>query len=194
GRRRSARSPPRSTDRSTSRRGPRFRGATSASRTPRSSPRALGRSDPLPAAVGPLARCRSKWPTPSSGRGAYPAAASVQTSPSGRGASGYRRTVLTRRLARWLDDRLGASRFARSALDKAFPDHWSFMVGEIALYCFVVLVLTGIFLSFFFDPSPKEVVYHGAYNQLDGVRMSEAYRSTVSLSFDVRAGLVMRQM
>ncbi len=102
--------------------------------------------------------------------------------------------MITRRIARWIDDRLGTSRFARSALDKAFPDHWSFMLGEIALYCFVVLVLTGIFLSFFFDPSPKEVVYHGAYNQLDGVRMSEAYRSTVSLSFDVRAGLVMRQM
>ena len=102
--------------------------------------------------------------------------------------------MITRRIARWVDDRLGASRFARSTLDKAFPDHWSFMLGEIALYCFVVLVLTGIFLSFFFDPSPKEVVYHGAYNPLDGVRMSEAYRSTVALSFDVRAGLVMRQM
>ena len=102
--------------------------------------------------------------------------------------------MITRRIARWLDDRLGASRFARSTLDKAFPDHWSFMLGEIALYCFVVLVLTGIFLSFFFDPSPKKVFYHGSYTQLHGVHMSEAYRSAVSLSFDVRAGLVMRQM
>ena len=102
--------------------------------------------------------------------------------------------MITRRIARWLDDRLGASRFARSTLDKAFPDHWSFMLGEIALYCFVVLVLTGIFLAFFFDPSPKKVFYHGNYTQLHGVHMSEAYRSAVSLSFDVRAGLVMRQM
>jgi ubiquinol-cytochrome c reductase cytochrome b subunit len=98
------------------------------------------------------------------------------------------------RLGRWFDDRLGASRFARSALDKIFPDHWSFMLGEVALYCFVVLVLTGTFLTFFFDPGSKEVVYHGAYTPLRGVQMSEAYRSTVRLSFDVRAGLVMRQL
>ncbi|HEY4396103.1 MAG TPA: cytochrome b, partial [Acidimicrobiia bacterium] len=74
--------------------------------------------------------------------------------------------MITRRIARWIDDRLGASRFARTTLDKAFPDHWSFMLGEIALYCFVVLVVTGIFLSFFFDPSPKKVFYHGDYAQL----------------------------
>ena len=98
------------------------------------------------------------------------------------------------RLGRWFDDRLGASRFARSALDKVFPDHWSFMVGEVALYCFVVLVVTGVFLTFFFDPSPREVVYHGAYAPLRNVPMSEAYRSAVRLSFDVRAGLVMRQL
>ena len=96
--------------------------------------------------------------------------------------------------ARWVDDRLGLSRFARTTLDKVFPDHWSFMLGEVALYAFVVLVLTGVFLTFFFDPSTKEVVYHGAYKPLEGVRMSEAYRSTVRLSFDVRAGLVMRQV
>jgi ubiquinol-cytochrome c reductase cytochrome b subunit len=98
------------------------------------------------------------------------------------------------RIARWVDDRLGLSRFARTTLDKVFPDHWSFMLGEVALYCFVVLVLTGVFLTFFFEPSTKEVVYHGAYKPLDGVSMSEAYRSTVRLSFDVRAGLVMRQI
>jgi ubiquinol-cytochrome c reductase cytochrome b subunit len=98
------------------------------------------------------------------------------------------------RLGRWVDDRLGASRFARSALDKVFPDHWSFMLGEVALYCFVVLVVTGVFLTFFFDPSPRDVVYHGSYAPLRGLHMSEAYRSAVRLSFDVRAGLVMRQI
>src|SRR3954447_5521658 len=98
------------------------------------------------------------------------------------------------RLLGWFDDRLGASRFARSALNKVFPDNWSFMLGEIALYSFVVLVLTGTYLTFFFDPGSKEVTYHGAYAPLNGVRMTEAYRSTVRLSFDVRAGLVFRQI
>jgi ubiquinol-cytochrome c reductase cytochrome b subunit len=98
------------------------------------------------------------------------------------------------RVARWVDDRLSASRFARTALNKVFPDHWSFMLGEVALYAFVVLLLTGVFLTFFFDPSTHEVVYHGSYSALQGVTMSEAYESTVRLSFDVRAGLVMRQI
>src|SRR3954468_18524438 len=98
------------------------------------------------------------------------------------------------RLLGWFDDRLGASRFARSALNKVFPDNWSFMLGEIALYSFVVLVLTGTYLTFFFDPGSKEVTYHGSYKPLVGVRMTEAYRSTVRLSFDVRAGLVFRQI
>ncbi len=98
------------------------------------------------------------------------------------------------RLIRWFDDRLGGTRFTRKALDKVFPDHWSFMLGEIALYCFIVLVVTGVFLTFFFHPSAQEVVYNGSYRPLSGVRMSEAYRSTVDLSFDVRAGLVIRQI
>jgi ubiquinol-cytochrome c reductase cytochrome b subunit len=98
------------------------------------------------------------------------------------------------RLARWIDDRLGASAFTQHALNKVFPDHWSFLLGEIALYCFVVLVLTGTFLTFFFDASTSESVYRGAYEPLDGVVVTDAYRSVVELSFDVRAGLVMRQI
>lgn len=98
------------------------------------------------------------------------------------------------RLFDWFDDRLGVSRFTRSALDKIFPDNWSFMLGEIALYCFMVLVLTGTYLTFFFSPSSKEVTYSGSYAPLHGVTMSEAYNSTVRLSFDVRAGLMFRQM
>jgi ubiquinol-cytochrome c reductase cytochrome b subunit len=94
----------------------------------------------------------------------------------------------------WLDKRVGASSFTRSALNKVFPDHWSFMLGEVALYAFVVLVLTGTFLSFFFHASTSEVVYHGAYAPLNGVEMSDAYKSTLDLSFSVRAGLVMRQI
>jgi ubiquinol-cytochrome c reductase cytochrome b subunit len=98
------------------------------------------------------------------------------------------------RLGRWIDDRLGMSRVGRKALNKAFPDHWSFMLGELAAYCFLVLVATGVYLTFFFNDSQQEVVYHGAYKPLEGVRMSEAYESVVHLSFDVRAGLVMRQI
>jgi ubiquinol-cytochrome c reductase cytochrome b subunit len=99
-----------------------------------------------------------------------------------------------RRSARWLDERLGAGEFTRTALNKVFPDHWSFMIGELALYCFMVLVLTGIYLTFFFHPSQQEVVYQGSYVPLQGVEMTDAYRSALDLSFDVRAGLVMRQI
>jgi ubiquinol-cytochrome c reductase cytochrome b subunit len=101
--------------------------------------------------------------------------------------------VITRRAVQFVDDRLGTSGFARSALDKVFPDHWSFMLGEIALYCFVVLVGTGTFLTFFFKASSGEVLYHGSYVPLRNVPVSEAYRSVLNLSFDVRAGMVMRQ-
>jgi ubiquinol-cytochrome c reductase cytochrome b subunit len=98
------------------------------------------------------------------------------------------------KLARWIDNRLGASAFTQQALNKVFPDHWSFMLGEIALYSFVVLLLTGTFLSFFFDASTSESVYRGGYEPLDGVVVTDAYRSVLELSFDVRAGLVMRQI
>ncbi|MGH9230455.1 MAG: cytochrome bc1 complex cytochrome b subunit [Acidimicrobiales bacterium] len=102
--------------------------------------------------------------------------------------------LYTHRIARWIDSRLGAAKFARTALNKVFPDNWSFMLGELALYSFVVLVLTGIYLTFFFDPSANQVVYTGSYEPLRGVEMSEAFRSALELSFDVRAGLVMRQI
>ena len=100
---------------------------------------------------------------------------------------------MLKRISGWVDDRLSAASFTRHALNKVFPDHWSFMLGEIALYSFVVLLLTGVFLTFFFDPSLAETTYEGSYAPLHGVHMSEAFRSSVELSFDVRAGLVMRQ-
>jgi len=98
------------------------------------------------------------------------------------------------RTARWFDDRLHASRFVQSSFDKIFPDHWSFMLGEIALYSFVVLLVTGVYLTFFYVPSLKDVVYTGSYAPLRGQHMSEAYQSTLNISFQVRAGLVMRQI
>lgn len=99
-----------------------------------------------------------------------------------------------RRLLRWFDDRLAASRFASTALNRVFPDHWSFLIGEIAAYALIVLILTGTYLTFFFTPSAEEVVYSGSYAPLQGVEMSAAYASALDISFDVRAGLVMRQM
>jgi len=96
--------------------------------------------------------------------------------------------------ARFVDERLGSAGFLRRSFNKVFPDHWSFMIGEIALYSFVILLLTGTYLTFFFVPSATEVVYNGSYPPLKGVTVSEAYRSAVDLSFDVRAGLLIRQM
>jgi ubiquinol-cytochrome c reductase cytochrome b subunit len=93
-----------------------------------------------------------------------------------------------------LDDRLGVAKGGRVFLDKIFPDHWSFMLGEIALYSFVVLIATGVFLSLYFVPSTQQVIYHGSYRPLDGQYVSEAFRSTVNISFDVRGGLLVRQM
>ncbi|MFJ9722148.1 cytochrome bc complex cytochrome b subunit [Streptomyces sp. NPDC101209] len=78
-------------------------------------------------------------------------------------------------------------------LRKAFPDHWSFLLGELALYSLLVLVLTGVWLTFFFHPDMREVVYDGSYVPLRGVRVSDAFDSTLRLSFDVRGGLLMRQ-
>ncbi|MEY2570707.1 MAG: ubiquinol-cytochrome c reductase cytochrome b subunit, partial [Acidimicrobiaceae bacterium] len=101
---------------------------------------------------------------------------------------------LLRRTALWLDRRLGGAHVARTALNKVFPDHWSFMLGELALYCFVILLITGTYLTFFFKASTKDVVYHGSYKAMQGVHMSEAYQSALNISFDVRAGLVMRQI
>ena len=102
--------------------------------------------------------------------------------------------MFTPRIVRWFDRRLGGARVAKKTLDKVFPDHWSFLLGEAALYCFVVLVATGTYLTFFFSPSQGEVVYDGSYAPLVGVTMSQAYESTLRISFDVRAGLVIRQM
>src|SRR4051794_4154157 len=97
-------------------------------------------------------------------------------------------------VAEWADDRLGLATMARKNLRKVFPDHWSFMLGEIALWSFVVLLLTGVFLTFWFTPSMSESAYQGSYTQLRGVPMSDAYASTLHISFDIRGGLLVRQM
>ena len=95
---------------------------------------------------------------------------------------------------KWLDDRIGVAGLGRPFLRKVFPDHWSFLLGEIALYSFIVLILSGIFLTIWFKPSMSEVEYEGSYELLRGLQMSEAYASTLNLSFDIRGGLLLRQM
>jgi quinol---cytochrome-c reductase cytochrome b subunit len=99
-----------------------------------------------------------------------------------------------RLFARFFDRRLRLAKFTRRAMNHVFPDHWSFMLGEIALYSFVILVITGTFLAMFFNSSAAQVVYRGSYRALDGVKVAASYRSVIHLSFDVRAGLLFRQM
>jgi ubiquinol-cytochrome c reductase cytochrome b subunit len=92
------------------------------------------------------------------------------------------------------DDRLQMASPLRRLINKVYPDHWSFMLGEIALYSFIMLLLTGTFLALFFDPSMEEVKYDGSYTALKGIEMSKAYETSLNISFDVRGGLIMRQM
>ncbi|MEV5608536.1 cytochrome bc complex cytochrome b subunit [Streptomyces sp. NPDC052225] len=98
------------------------------------------------------------------------------------------------RLADWADGRLGLYHLAKSQMRKIFPDHWSFMFGEICLYSFIILILTGTYLTLYFDPSTTEVVYNGSYVPLKGIVMTRAYESTVDISMEVRGGLLIRQI
>jgi ubiquinol-cytochrome c reductase cytochrome b subunit len=98
------------------------------------------------------------------------------------------------RANRFFSDRLNSASFVRRSLNHVFPDNWTFMFGEIALYSFVILLFTGTYLGFFFKPGDTQVIYNGTYVPLHGVPMSEAYASTVHISFDIRGGLLIRQM
>lgn len=109
------------------------------------------------------------------------------TAPSG----GARAAAAT---ADYLDQRTGVGKAVKEFARKIFPDHWSFLLGEIALYSFVTLLISGVFLTMFFVPSMTEVHYDGPWRELQGVAMSEAFASTLRLSFEVRGGLLMRQI
>jgi quinol---cytochrome-c reductase cytochrome b subunit len=98
------------------------------------------------------------------------------------------------RMARWFDERTGIAQFVRIGLRKVFPDHWSFLLGEIALFCFVILVATGTYLTFFYVPDARPTRYGGPYPPLQGADVSAAFDSVMRLSFEVKAGLVMRQV
>jgi len=112
-----------------------------------------------------------------------------------RGSEDEHRGKALRRIGGYLDDRFRGTKALRYyVLKKLYPDHWTFLLGEISLYTFVILLLTGTFLTLFFTPSIGAVVYHGSYTKLEGVRMSKAYASTLNISFDVRGGLLIRQI
>src|SRR5438067_8751132 len=100
---------------------------------------------------------------------------------------------MVRRAVRWLDERSGAAPFLKGVLRYLFPDHWSFLLGEVALYSFIVLVATGVYLTLFFEPSLAKTVYHGSYAPLQGQEVSQAYKSAIDISFEVKAGLLIRQ-
>ncbi len=93
-----------------------------------------------------------------------------------------------------VDSRYHLSAATRRQLNKVFPTHWSFLLGEIAMYSFIVLLLTGVYLTLFFDPSMQDVTYNGVYQPLRGVEMSKAFASTLDISFEVRGGLFVRQV
>src|SRR3954451_22837401 len=96
--------------------------------------------------------------------------------------------------AGYLDERFGIAKLSRPFIRKVFPDHWSFLLGEVALYSFIVLLVTGVFLTLWYTPSMAEVEYDGTYQLLRGLTMSQAYESTLALSFDIRGGLLVRQI
>ncbi|MFL5716592.1 MAG: cytochrome bc complex cytochrome b subunit [Chloroflexota bacterium] len=98
------------------------------------------------------------------------------------------------RVIGWVDERTGAAELTRTVLRKVFPDHWSFLLGEIALFAYVVLVATGVFLTFFFTADTRPVTYDGPYAPMRGAEVSAAFDSVMRLSFEVRAGLLMRQV
>src|SRR5947209_20615261 len=92
------------------------------------------------------------------------------------------------------DERYRLASGLRRQLNKVFPTHWSFLLGEVALYSFIVLLLSGTYLALWYDPSMTDVTYNGVYIDLRGVDMSRAYASTLDISFAVRGGLFVRQL
>ncbi|CAN7467127.1 cytochrome bc1 complex cytochrome b subunit [Knoellia sp. LjRoot47] len=97
-------------------------------------------------------------------------------------------------VAGWIDDRTGSAKGVNYLLRKVFPDHWSFMLGEIAMYSLIICLISGALLTLWFVPSAGHTIYDGSYVPLRGQQMSEAYASTLDISFDVRGGLIVRQI
>ena len=132
-------------------------------------------------------------PPPAVGRSRPPSAAERAAREGGVDDDRPDPTVLER-AGMWLDRRTGVAGVARTGLRKVFPDHWSFLLGEIALFAFLILVATGTFLTLFYVPSGALVTYDGPYEPLQGQEVSAAFDSVMALSFEIKAGLLMRQI
>lgn len=98
------------------------------------------------------------------------------------------------RAATEMDDRYRMAAGMRKQMNKVFPTHWSFLLGEVALYSFIILLISGVYLTLFFDPSMAHIAYEGVYQPMRGVEMSRAYETTLNISFEVRGGLFVRQL
>jgi ubiquinol-cytochrome c reductase cytochrome b subunit len=109
-------------------------------------------------------------------------------------SGGAKKNGFTAAAANYIEDRTSISAAVKEFGRKIFPDHWSFLLGEVALYSFIVILLTGTFLTFFFQASQASVIYDGSYVPLKGIEMSSAMSSTLNISFDIRGGLLMRQV
>ncbi|MGV8885093.1 MAG: cytochrome b [Microbacteriaceae bacterium] len=119
---------------------------------------------------------------------------STATEPSVSAVAPTRGSRFTSAAANYIDERTSISGLVKEVGRKIFPDHWSFMLGEVALYSFVAILLSGTFLTFFFDPSMTAVRYEGSWVPLKGIEMSAAYSSSLDISFEIRGGLLMRQV
>ncbi|EMA63896.1 cytochrome b [Halorubrum lipolyticum] len=93
----------------------------------------------------------------------------------------------------WLDSRLDLDD-GSDFLGKAFPAEDSFLLGEVALFCFGILVATGTFLAFFYEPSTTAVEYGGSVAQYQGEELPAAFTSVLYLTYDVPFGMFLRRM
>ena len=103
-------------------------------------------------------------------------------------------TPLFRALLDALDQRVQLRGPTREAANKVFPANWSFLIGEVAAISFIVLVVTGIFLTLFYRASTDPVTYDGANEFFAGTTLPAAFESVVRLSDDIPGGLFMRRV
>ncbi|MBX3088752.1 MAG: cytochrome b, partial [Cryobacterium sp.] len=118
----------------------------------------------------------------------------AESTPTKSGVKAAGGSKFTSAAASYLDERTAISGITKELGRKIFPDHWTFMLGEVAIYSLIAILLSGTFLTLFFDPTMTEVHYDGSYVPFKGVEMSAAYSSTLNISFDIRGGLLMRQV
>ncbi|WP_146418071.1 cytochrome b [Haloarcula hispanica] len=93
----------------------------------------------------------------------------------------------------WFDTRLDLEN-GQTFLGKAFPAEDSFLLGEVALFCFLLLILSGVFLGFFFEPSTSDVEYDGSVQKFQGEEMPEAFVSVLHITYDVPFGMFIRRL